>query len=49
LLKLASRNSTLWDGSPGDSALYDVSVEALSDTEVRLTGRKSGEIVTIVW
>jgi hypothetical protein len=46
---ITSWNSPSWNGNPADSALYDISVAALSNTKVRLTGRKSGEIVTIVW
>jgi hypothetical protein len=46
---IISWNSPAWNGDPADSALYDISMAALSNTMVKLTGRKTGETVTIVW
>lgn len=41
-------NPMLWSGT-ADSARYDIAVELLDERQVRLTGRKSAEIVTIGW
>lgn len=50
---LAQWNGDLTDsmGWPGfaDSARHDIAVEILDERRVRLTGRTSGEVVTIAW
>jgi hypothetical protein len=45
---ITSWNSS-YDPMSADSAVYDISVVPVSNTKVKLFGRKSGELVTIVW
>lgn len=35
--------------SPSDSSIYDITVEKINDSTVRLTGRITNELVTISW